>query len=364
MENAILYAGVEELNTIKEHVMEYNGYQDRNLELKKEEQRLGKLLAGKEKDLSDETETTLKKRKNEIVASYEGQIANLNARNKKVKAKKDKAKGMKVSERISEETSELREENMALATEIKAKRKADKMPRFCDTTLFYGMFLPKSLLEFVVFLAAMLLVFLALPFGVYYVFFAERFGELALAFIYLITILVFGGLYLLLNNKIKERHLETMREIRGLRHQYRKNQRSIRKIQKGIKKDSDESTYGLEQYDDELMEIESEIRRIAEEEKDAVNTFEGTTSVQIREEIKGRYQAELDSLRKKYEETCADQKKAEEKVKEYTLLLSRQYEAYLGKEMMTVEKLDRLIGRIEKGEASNIGEALALEKNK
>ena len=30
MENAILHAGIEELNTIKEHVMELNGYQERN----------------------------------------------------------------------------------------------------------------------------------------------------------------------------------------------------------------------------------------------------------------------------------------------------------------------------------------------
>lgn len=362
MENAILHAGVDELNIIKEYVLELNGYQEKNTELKKEEARLEKLIASKEKDLTDETEQTLKKRKTELTQAYEVQITNLNARNKKVKAKKEKDKGVKMSERISEETAELREENKELVLEIRSKLKADKAPGFCSTTLFFSFFMPKAFLEFLIFLLGLLVVFLAVPFGVYLAFFAEKYGEIALAVIYLIMILLVGGLYLTINNKVKERHLETIREIRGLRHQIRKNRGSIRKIQKGIKKDSDESVYGLEQYDDELAEIETEIRRVAEEEKDELNTFETVTAARIREEIKGRYAEELQSLKEKYKETGEEQKQTEDKVKEISLMLSKQYEAYLGKDMLTVQKLDRLIARIQKGEAADIGEALALER--
>ena len=35
MDNAILHAGVDELNVIKEHVKELAGYQERNAELEK-----------------------------------------------------------------------------------------------------------------------------------------------------------------------------------------------------------------------------------------------------------------------------------------------------------------------------------------
>ena len=128
MSNAILHGGVDELNVIKEHVMELTGYQEKNAELLKEEARLDKLIAGKEKDLNDETENTLKKRKSELVAAYESQLTALNARNKKIKAKKEKDKGVKVSERISEETAELRDKNKELALEIKTKLKTDKTP--------------------------------------------------------------------------------------------------------------------------------------------------------------------------------------------------------------------------------------------
>lgn len=364
MENAILHAGVSELNTIKEHVLELNGYQERNAELLKEEARLDRLISGKEKDLNDEMETTLKKRKSELVSTYESQLATLNARNKKVKTKKEKDKGTKVTERIEEETAEFREKNKELVLEMKAKMKTDKTPRLCNTTLFYAFFMPKTLTEFLLFILGLLIVFFAVPFGIYLLFFANKFGELALAVIYVIMILLVGSVYLTINNKIKEKHLDTIRAVRSLRIQYRRNMKNIRGIQRGIKNDADESAYGLEQYDDELAEISTEIQRIAEEEKEALNTFETVSTPQIKAEIRGRYEEELASLKEKYKEICIEQKNMEDKVKEFSLMMSKQYEAYLGKDKLTVQKLDKLIAHIEKGEAADIGEALALEKNK
>lgn len=361
MDNAILHGGIDELNLIKEHVLELTGYQERNAELIKEETRLDKMITAKEKDLNDEIENTLKKRKSELVETYENQLATLNARNKKVKAKKEKDKDAKVSERISEETAELREKNKELSLEIKAKLKADKTPAICNTTLFYACFMPKTLVEILLFIVGMLIVFLAIPFGIYLLFFAEKFSELALAIIYLVMILLVGSVYLAINNKVKEKHLDTIRAVRGLRNQYYRNNKNIRDIQKGIKNDADESSYGLEQYDDELNEINTEIQRVTQEEKDALNTFETVTAPQIKEEIKGRYEEELVSLKGKYKETGAEQKSMEEKIKEFSLMMSKQYEAYLGKDMLTVQKLDKLISRISKGEANDIGEALALE---
>ncbi|MGN0507010.1 MAG: hypothetical protein ACI4FZ_10640 [Lachnospiraceae bacterium] len=362
MENAILYAGVEELNTIKEHVLELEGYQEKNAELLKEETRLEKLIAGKEKEQEDEIESTLKKRKNEITSAYASQIATLNSRGKKVKAKKEKEKGAKVSERISEETAELRDANKELVIQIKAEMKQDKVPGICNNTLFFSLFMPKSMTQFGILLLFLLLAFFLIPCGVYSLFFEERFGTLALAVIYVIDVVLFGGLYLLINNMVKEKHLEALKEIKSLRLAYRTNRKKIHLIQKGIKNDTDESTYGLEQYDEELREVEEEVRRVAEEEKEALTTFENETAATLTADIKSRYQNELDALRANYSEVCGEQKKTEDKVKEFTLMMSKQYEAYLGKDMLTVSKLDRLISSIQKGEAANIGEAIAKER--
>lgn len=364
MGNAILYAGVEELNTIKEHVMELEGYQNKNEELLREESRLEKVLSDKEKDLGEEIETTLRKRRNEVTASFEGQLSTLNTRQKKIKNKKEKAKDMKVSERILEETAQLRDRNKELTIEVKTLLKKDKTPKVCNNIVFFSLFQPKGLSEFIILIIGLLVAFLAIPCGVYALLPTKPFGDMTLALIYLITVLVFGGGYLLINNLIKEKHLDTIKQIRVFRTEQHTNAKKIRIIRKGIKNDADESTYGLEQFNSELKEVEEEIHKVAEEEKQALTEFENTTTGMITEEIKGRYKEELESIRGSYDSTCTEQKQTEEKVKEFTLMLSKQYESYLGKDVLNVAKLDRLIGFIERGEATNIGEALAKDKEK
>ena len=241
MENAILYAGVEELNTIKEHVLELNGYQEKNAELLKEETRLAKLVAGKEKDLADEIENTVKKRKQELVSTYDNQQAKLSARAKKIRGQKEKVKGTKMGERMAEETAELRDANKGIRIDIKAVLKKTKTPAVCNSTLFYAFFMPKAAVEFLILVLGILVAFLIIPFGIYRLFLAETYGELSLAIVYVITVVLFGGGYLVLNNRMKEKHLEALKEIKVLRHQYRMNNKKIREIKKGIRNDSDES---------------------------------------------------------------------------------------------------------------------------
>ena len=50
MDNAILYAGIEELNTIKEYVLELKSYEEKNTELEQEEVRLEKVISEKKKE--------------------------------------------------------------------------------------------------------------------------------------------------------------------------------------------------------------------------------------------------------------------------------------------------------------------------
>lgn len=361
LENAILYAGIEELNTIKEYVLELQSYEEKNAELEQEESRLEKVLSGKKKELAEEIELTRKKRKKELSSSYESQIAKLNAKAKKIRSQKGKEKGQKVAKRVTEATAELRDANKGILIDIKALMKKNKTPKICNTTLFYSFFMPKAPTEFLILFFGILLVFLILPLSVYQLF-AKETGALGIALIYIIVVVLFGGIYFILNSKLKEKHLAILKEMKIFRHQYRVNRRKMKAIQKGIQKDTDESSYGLEQYDTELTKIEEEIARIAEEEKEALVKFENIVVGQIADEIKERYQEELNSLKAAYETTCAEQKETEEKVKEITLMLSKQYETYLGKEVLNVDMLDRLMEHIQSGEANTIKEALALEK--
>ena len=118
MDNAILYAGIEELNTIKEYVLELKSYEEKNAELEQEEARLEKVISGKKKEMADEIEVVRKKRKKELTSSYENQIAKLNSKVKKIKSQKGKEKGQKVAKRVATETAQLRDANNAILIDI------------------------------------------------------------------------------------------------------------------------------------------------------------------------------------------------------------------------------------------------------
>ena len=46
-----------------------------------------------------------------------------------------------------------------------------------------------------------------------------------------------------------------------MRHEIVKNMRAIKSIKKNIKKDSDESSYGLENFDEDIEKLEGEAER-------------------------------------------------------------------------------------------------------
>lgn len=356
MEGNVLLAGIEELNTAKEMLLELNGCRLKKEEQEKEEARLEKAVEGKEKAMNDEIAATAKRRKSEIEASYDAQIDTVRAREKKIKAKKEKQKGMKVSERIEAETAELRDKNRQLKNDGKAVMQTERVPRFCNTTLFYAWFMPRSLKEILILLLTVLAVFGALP-CLIYLFLPEK-KPLYLVLIYLAVIVVFGGLYLVAVNRIKEKHLDALRRMRGLRNQTHLGKKQIKQVARGIRKDKDESAYGLENFDEELAEAAKELERIVKEKTGALETFERETRLIVAEEIKKNYEEELAALRQEHETAYRGQKQAEERVKELSLELSGRYESVLGKEKMTVAEIDRLISYIQEGRAANISEAL------
>ena len=224
LDNAILYAGIEELNTIKEYVLELKSYEEKNAELEQEEARLEKVISGKKKEMADEIEVVRKKRKKELTTSYENQIAKLNSKAKKIKSQKGKEKGQKVAKRVTTETAELRDANNAILIDIKALMKKNKTPKICNTTLFYSLFMPRASIEFLTLFFIILISFLILPLGIYWLFFMD-YGVLAIALIYIIDIFLFGGVYIMLNNILKpmsEEERENHTKEEKLREEYLK----------------------------------------------------------------------------------------------------------------------------------------------
>jgi len=360
-EGNLLTGGVDKLNEIKEDLLELRGYQDNYEKLIIDEDKNEKSIQSLEKAAEDEVQATIKKRRAEIESAFDKQLDKNKASIKKIKDKRDKRKNKKVSERIAEETSTLREDNRRLKLEAKTLIKQKHVPSYCNTKLYYALYYPRYFSDIIIVLLALLLTLLVIPCGIYF-FLLPVEKILYLVLIYIGTVIFFGGLYLIIANATKDKHSEILRQIRELRHEIVKNMRAIKSIKKNIKKDSDESSYGLENFDEDIEKLEGEAAEIAEQKKDALLTFENSTIMLITSEIKRQYEEKISSLKADNDKVIADTAQAENKIKALTLKIASEYEPVLGKDLINLDRIESLINIIEAGNATNISEAVQFHR--
>jgi hypothetical protein len=359
MADSILSGGLDELDKLKNILIELNRYKDENDVLVNEEIRLEKSIKGMEKAISDEINSTTKKRKDEIETTYNEQMDLTRARIKKIKSKKEKSKNAKINERIDTETMSLREEYNQLISETKSLMKHNNIPKFCNTKLFYALYMPKGIQDFFIICMSLFIVLLALPYAIY-TFFVPKEQMIYLVFIYPIIVIIFGGLYMLIENNTKDKHKEEIITLRGIRKKIIQNKKQRNIIKNNILKDRDESKYDLEKFNQELKELETELNDINKQKQEALAVFDNTTRYVISEEIKSRTQEELEKIKHQYEKVYMEVKNMEDNIKNLSMDIANSYEAYLGKEFMSVEKLSNLETYMTENNIASISEGISL----
>lgn len=341
---------LEELGVVK----------DREKQLKIDEIKVGKTLEVEKRTLEETINAAVRKRREAIASSYDAEMDKVEDKLKKARVKREKAKNQGMKERIAEETADLRSENRDVQMQIRTLFKQKHIPSYCNTGWYYALFFPRHLGEILVFLITVLVCFLALPYGGYMLV-PER-QPLHLVGIYFLAVLVFGGLYILITNRTKARHMETLKEARVMRDHIFSNNRKIRLITRSIQRDKNEKMYNLEKYDDEISQLEQEIQTIAARKQEAFNSFEQVTKTIISDEILAGAKPRIEELTARYREIRQDIAGTETEIKEKNMEITEKYAGYLGKEYMDPMKIGELMEIIRSGRASNISEAIEAAK--
>ena len=358
----VLSGGLDELDSMKKALVELEKNKAQNAELAEKEEQLEKQISAMEKELSEKILSVTKSRKGELERAYDEQLEAIKGRQKKVRAKKDKLKSSKISERIEAETAELHEERKHIRDEIRGVYKSDKIPRVLNRSLFHAVYQPVGWRDILIIALVLVVILFAIPYGIYFIFFKPRTGLLVAA--YIVTVLLFGAAYVFFGWIIKEKHPEAFRRIKELRRSLAKNRRDIRQMERGIRKDKDESGYGLDKFNQELSELENELDTIAEEKKKAVRKFETETKKVIADELTAECAGELGRLRREHEETDNAQRSAEEQIKSISMVITEKYSPYIGRENMDITLLEQLEQLLQSGEAGTVGEALGVYRSR
>ncbi|HHT97749.1 MAG TPA: hypothetical protein GXZ90_07635 [Clostridiales bacterium] len=362
MENNILSSGIEAIESIKQEVIMLNDAKSRVETLKADENHLQKELQILEKSIEDEITLTTKKRKKEVEEAYDSQLSALKEKKKKIKDKRQKNKSKKVNNRIADETSLLIEENRQINKEIKRVLKQDKVPRLVNTRLFYAVYKPKEIVDILIIISTFIIALLLIPSAVYYFLYKDG-GIKALITIYFIDAGFFTFIYLLLQHFVKEKHPEAIDKIKGLRNDIKSNKKIIRMIKKKIVKDKDDSPYGLEKFDKEIGEIEKDEMALNKDKKDAIIEFTNNTSKVIAVDINNFYSEKLQLLNDEYKEKYEELRSVEDRIKNLTVNIAKNYEPYMGNDLLNVDKLDGIILIMKENPTINISEAINLYKN-
>ncbi len=332
-------------------------------ELEHQEERLAKQLKQNQKALDaekriqeDKINQTTRKRLGEITASYDKELSKGQEQLKKARSKREKAKSQGVKERIVEETVDLRDDNRRIRLQIKTIFQQNHVPRYYDTNLYYALYFPKSIKEYLKLLIAVVLCFLLIPYGIYLL--LPQKTMLYFVGIYFACILVFGGIYVYIGNRSRERYGVILREGRGLRNQIHGNNKRIRAITRSIKRDKNEAIYDLQKFDDEIAQMEQNLSEIAVKKKDALNAFETVTKNIIADEITEAGKAKLAGMDEQCREDERQLRQLRETIKSRNLYITDCYGSYLSREFLQPEKLDALADIMQRGTAANLSEAM------
>lgn len=325
-----------------------------------------KSIAQEEKSINDEIASTLKRRKDEIADSYDKQIEANNSKIKRMQSKKDKKKNERMEARIENETAELCEQNRRLKMETKTLFKQNHVPAFCNSDFYYCMFSPKGVSEIIKLFLWILGFCVCLPTIVILILLHTKFraGSHTAACILIVALIIIAEfiIYFIIFNITKVKHRDFIAEGRKTRNTIRANEKAIKAIKNSIAKDKDESIYNLGRYDDKIKSLEAEGSGISGQKLEALKVFEAETKQVITDEITGRRQPKVDTMKEELKQLNAQISSMEEKLSELTLTLTDKYAAYLGKDLCTEEKLSDLISIMEDGSAATVSEAIKVYK--
>ena len=164
--------------------------------------------------------------------------------------------------------------------------------------------------------------------------------------------------------KIVLKHSETIMAAQSTRTQIKDNNKRIKKIEKNIRKDKNEDMYGLESFDSQIKALYDDIAEIEDEKQSALEDFEKNTKADIISEINERYADKICNMETELEKKKVEYDELDDLVKKQRIYISSNYEAYLGKEFINVDKLSELNSIMKSDSADTIAQALAVYNNR
>lgn len=329
--------------------------------LKEEEKELSELILQENKSLNDSIDENVKKRRRELIDTYDAEIKKLELKLKDTKTDRQDARSKAVNQRINKETAHLYEDIKNDKKQIKDICKISKLPAICGTRFYHIMYFPVKLYEYLIIFLLLLVFFGGIPVLIYY--YIPQKNPYYLIAIYTLLISITCFVYIIIAKLTKHKNIRALKEIRSIFNEISATKKKIKKLEKSIVKNKDDSIYNLDNYDNEINELEEDITEINIKKKEAVSNFDNSTRHIIADEILAAAKPRIEELDTRYKLTVDTRKKVSKELKDKNIYISENFEVYVGKEYLDAEKLDALADIMDKAIVTNLSEAIEEYKN-
>lgn len=313
-----------------------------------------KAYSSMERSVAEGITTALKKKKEEIAATYDRELSQYQDQIDVCKTERAKAKANAIAQRIQVETAPLNQQNQQLEAQIELKFKENKVPVVCKKRAISMLFFPKNGKDWTV----------DILIGVGLMFLVPLFFSLAISnrFVLAFTFFLYAGVlfaaYLYLLHKFMLKFAGVNEEVEELRKQIRVNNKNKQLMTNRIKKSQDETGYNLGGFDDKIAGIQQVMQDTVAKRQEALENFESEIRHQITADITAANKDELLGLQQDFESKRQELADKKELIEEIEKQLKEEYEPVFGKDLLYKQRLNKFDSFCQENADLSLDEAL------
>lgn len=252
---------------------------------------------------------TIYEKRKAIDNTYSEVILEVEKRLKSLKAAKDKEKKENISKLVEQNTKETKNNNFYLNNEIKKIIESNKLPGFVNSELYFSLFSPYTLMQWLKGTLISIIILLVVPFALCYLFVYKNNAFsidsptlliIVAICIGLIYVAIIGSIWLLID-KSSKKNPEALNRIKDIRKNIKENEKTINEIARRTSDEATDDKFDYTKIDRDIEATTLELEKRNAEKKTATEKFLNETEPQIKSKIEKDIKPKLDEIDKEIE---------------------------------------------------------------
>lgn len=304
------------------------------------------------KNIDNEKKRTVDSRRSDVESEFNKKLKSKLQEIEKIEDKRSKARKEGVNNRVSDQTAGLKGEIKALKGQLKSYCSDNKMPTICKTRLFYRLYYPASVGDWLLVLVIAAVMIAAMVGAFVY-------GKLPVFIaVFAVEILIIL-IYAMLWGRTKGRYYEQLKYCRQLIANIRLDEKGVKNVTRNIVKDKSDEHYDLGAFDADIAAKRQEKEELEAQKTSALYNFDSVTKQQLIAEIDGNYADKLKASEAAFTEAKQAAEALKLKLSETDNRLNSEFVQYIGSRNLNHDTLTRLIELVEGNEAVSVSDAIA-----